>query len=198
MSRWNCRESFNAGNIRGGPRWIPCYSSVFGLLVKSYCSASCVFWWLRGSLRSRSKQSADQPPQQLATNPCATRRLQWSDFDLLIPALLILIWYHKRGVRLDTAEAGAKRERQRQHRLRRAATPRHDPAPQVARDVSVTGAMGEWCPVHTEVLALAGRAIPPAPSPALARQQPSSKSVASRRHSLTPPGTFSTLRRHAR
>ena len=38
----------------------------------------------------------------------------------------------------------------------------------------------------------------PAPAPALARQQRSSRSVASRRHSLTPPGTFSTLRRHAR
>ena len=51
--------------------------------------------------------------------------------------------------------AGAKRERQRQHRLPRAATPRHDPAPQAARDVSVTGAMGEWYPIHIEVLSCA-------------------------------------------
>ena len=39
-----------------------------------------------------------------------------------------------------------------------------------------------------------GAAHAPAPSPALARQQRSSRSVASRHHPLTPPGTFSTLR----
>ena len=42
--------------------------------------------------------------------------------------------------------------------------------------------------VHTEVLALAGRAIAPDAVAALARQQRSSRSVASHHHSLTPPG----------
>ena len=42
--------------------------------------------------------------------------------------------------------------------------------------------------VHTEVLALAGRAIAPGAVAALARQQRSSRSVASHHHSLTPPG----------
>ena len=46
--------------------------------------------------------------------------------------------------------AGAKRERQRQYRVVRAAMPWHRLAAQMARAVSVTDAMGERCPIHTE------------------------------------------------
>ena len=58
------------------------------------------------------------------------------------------------GIHLDTAEVGREQNGSASVSTASHAPSRHGthPAPQVARDVTMTDTMGEWCPIHTEVL----------------------------------------------